>query len=52
MGKTTELWILFKYVGVKPTALSKPFKSREQAEKERSKYPEQERKGIGVGRIS
>jgi len=51
MGKTTEQWILFKYVGLEPIPLSKPFKSKEQAEKERTKYPERERKGIGVGRI-
>jgi hypothetical protein len=31
------------------TPLSKPFKSKQLAEKERSKYPEQERKKIGVG---
>jgi hypothetical protein len=50
MGKT-ERWLLFKYAGRKLTPLSKPFKTREQAEKERSKYPEHERKGIGVGVI-
>jgi hypothetical protein len=51
MRKTTEQWFLFKYVGLEPVPLSKPFKSKEQADKERTKYPERARKGIGVGRI-
>jgi hypothetical protein len=50
MGKT-ERWLLFKYVGRKMTPLSKPFKTKAEAEKERLKYPESERKGIGVGVI-
>ena len=49
MGKSTERWLLFKYVGLEMTPLSKLFKTKEQAEKERLKYPERERKGIGVG---
>jgi hypothetical protein len=32
MGKT-ERWLLFKYVGQKMTPLSKPLKTKEQAEK-------------------
>jgi hypothetical protein len=50
MGKT-ERWLLFKYVGREMTPLSKSFKTKEQAEKERLKYPERERKGIAVGVI-
>jgi hypothetical protein len=50
MGQT-ERWLLFKYVGREMTPLSKPFKTKEQAEKERLKYPERERKGIAVGVI-
>jgi hypothetical protein len=50
MGKT-ERWLLFKYVELEMTPLSKPFKTREQAEKERLKYLERERKGIGIGVI-
>jgi len=49
MPKTTEKWFLFEYVGLQLTPLSKPFKKKEQAEKERMKYPERERKKIGVG---
>jgi hypothetical protein len=43
------VWLLFEYVGLEFTPLSKPFKTREQAEKAREKYPERLRKGIGVG---
>jgi hypothetical protein len=51
MSKTTERWLLFKYVGLEFTPLSKPFKTREQAERAREKYPERLRKGIGLGVI-
>ncbi len=51
MSKIIEHWLLFQYVGPKFTPLSKPFKTREQAEKAREKYPERLRKGIGVGVI-
>jgi len=50
MSKTVEQWLLFKYVGLF-TPLSKPFKTREQAEKAREKYPERLRKTIGLGVI-
>jgi len=51
MPKIVERWLLFKYVGLEFTPLSKPFKSKEQAEKARLKYPERECKAIGVGVI-
>ena len=51
MSKTIEQWLLFEYVGLEFTPLSKPFKTREQAEKAREKYPERLRKRIGVGVI-
>jgi hypothetical protein len=51
MAKTTEQWLLFEYVGLEFTPLSKPFKTREQAEKARGKYPERLRKRIGLGVI-
>jgi hypothetical protein len=51
MFKIVEQWFLFEYIGVEFTPLSKPFKTREQAEKTREKYPERLRKGIGVGVI-
>jgi hypothetical protein len=49
MSKTIEQWLLFEYVGREFTPLSKPFKTREQAEKAREKYPERLRKTIGLG---
>ena len=51
MSKIVEQWLLFKYVGLEFTPLSKPFKTREQAEKAREKYPERQRKTIGLGVI-
>jgi hypothetical protein len=51
MSKIVEQWLLFKYVGLEFTPLSKPFKMRELAEKAREKYPERLRKRIGVGVI-
>ena len=47
--KISVRWQLFEYKGLELVILSKPFKIRDQAEKERLKYPERERKGIGVG---
>jgi hypothetical protein len=51
MTKIVEKWLLYKYVGLEFTPLSKPFKIREQAEKAREKYPERQRKTIGLGVI-
>ena len=51
MPKIIEQWLLFKYVGGEFTPLSKPFKTKEQAEKARLKYPERQRKTIGLGVI-
>jgi len=51
MAKTVEQWLLFKYVDGQLTPLSKPFKTRAAAEKARSKYPERQRKTIGLGVI-
>ena len=49
MFKTIEKWLLYKYVGLEFTPLSKPFRTREEVEKAREKYPERERKTIGLG---
>ncbi len=49
MAKITEQWLLFQYVDGEITPLSKPFKSKSQAEKAREKYPEGERKKIALG---
>ena len=51
MPTIKEQWLLYTYVGLQFTPLSKPFKTREQAERARAKYPEKERKSIGVGVI-
>jgi hypothetical protein len=40
MPKTVEQWLLFKYVGRETEFLSKPSKTKQLAEKTRSKYPE------------
>ncbi len=49
MPKTTERWLLFQFVGNEMTPLSKPFKTKQLAEKERLKYSERQRKTIGLG---
>jgi hypothetical protein len=49
MPKIIEQWLLFKYVGSEFTPLSKPFKTKELAEKARMKYPEGQRRTMGVG---
>jgi hypothetical protein len=46
-----EQWLLFKYIEGEFTPLSKPFKTKDQAEKARLKYPERERRSIAVGVI-
>jgi hypothetical protein len=49
MPKTIEQWLLFKYIDGEFTPLLKSLKTKQLAEKVRSKFPERERKGIGVG---
>jgi hypothetical protein len=51
MPKTTEQWLLYTYVAGEFTLLSKPFKTKQLAEKARSKYPERQRKTIVLGVI-
>jgi hypothetical protein len=51
MPKIIQQWFLFEYVEGQLTPLSKPFKSKKLAEKEREKYPERERRKIGLGLI-
>jgi hypothetical protein len=51
MPKIAERWLLFRYIGGEFTPLSKPLKKKELAEKARQKYPERDRKTIGVGVI-
>ena len=51
MPKIIEQWLLFKYVDGKLTPLSKPFKTKREAEKARLKLPERERRMVAVGVI-
>lgn len=52
--KSSVRWALFEYKGRELVILSKPFKTKEQAEKARLKYPGgvQRKIGIGVVRLS
>jgi hypothetical protein len=51
MPKIIEQWLLFKYVDGEFTPLSRHLKTKQLAEKAGSKYPERERKTIGVGMV-
>ena len=51
MPKIIERWLLFKYVDGQFTPLSKPFKTKDQAENARLKLPERERRSVAVGVI-
>jgi hypothetical protein len=51
MAKAIEKWLLYTHIAGEFTPLSKPFATREQAEKAREKYPERKRKTIGLGVI-
>jgi hypothetical protein len=48
--KPTLQWVLYTHDGEQLGILSKPFKSKQEAEKAREKYPEKESRKIGVGR--
>jgi len=47
--KSSVRWLLFEYKGVELVVLSKPFKTKKLAEKERLKYPDPVRRKIGIG---
>jgi hypothetical protein len=49
--KIIEQWLLFKYIDGQFTPLSRPFKTKAQAEKARLKLPERERREAAVGVI-
>jgi hypothetical protein len=51
MTKTIEQWLLFTFEHGEFTRLSKPFKTKKLAEKARLKYPESQRKSVGLGVI-
>ena len=42
-------WLLFEYQGLELVILSKPFKTKKLAENESRKYPDRERRKIGIG---
>jgi hypothetical protein len=44
-----EQWLLYKYVKGEFVLLSKPFKTKAQAEEARLKLPEREQRKVGVG---
>jgi hypothetical protein len=44
-------WYLFRIEARQPTIISKAFPTKSQAEKERDKFPERDRKAIGVGNV-
>jgi len=47
--KSSARWVLFEYKGLGLVILSQPFKTKKLAEKARLKYPERERRKIGIG---
>jgi len=49
MKSTKRRWVLYEYKGRELVILSKSFKTKGLAEKTRLKYPEKERRKIGVG---
>jgi hypothetical protein len=49
MAKALQQWVLFEYAGGKIEFLSKPFRTKQHAEKARLQYPERQRKRIGLG---
>jgi len=51
MAKPTNRWLLYTCVEGQITPLSRPFKTKAHAEKARQKYPEKERRTIGVGLV-
>jgi hypothetical protein len=51
MPTIIEQWLLFKYIDGQFTPLSKPFKTKDQAERARLKLPERERRSVAVGVI-
>jgi hypothetical protein len=51
MVKIAEQWLLFRYIDGQFTPLSKPFKTKAQAEKARLKLPEREQRSVAVGVI-
>lgn len=49
MAKTIVRWLLYKFVNGEYIALTKAFKTKAAAQKAQLKYPERERRTIGLG---
>jgi hypothetical protein len=49
MPKATNRWILYTCVEREMTPLSRPFKTKVEAEKARQKYPEKDHRAIVLG---
>ena len=49
--KSTEQWVLFKYVGRELTPLSKPFKTQQAAKRARAKLSAKEQRAVAIGVI-
>jgi hypothetical protein len=49
--KNSVRWVLFEYVEREPKVLSKPFKTKKEAEKVRSKLPEKTARRIAIGAL-
>jgi hypothetical protein len=49
--KTSVRWVLFEYHGRQLVGLSKPFKTKKEAENARLKYPVRKGRRIGVGMV-
>jgi len=47
--KAAKRWFLFEYKNRELVILSKPFKTKKEAEKARLKYPERRAKKVGIG---
>jgi len=48
--KTSKRWVLYEYRGSELVILSKPFKTKKDAEKARLKLSDRERQKVGIGR--
>jgi len=49
--KISVRWVLFEYVEREPKVLSKPFKTKKEAEKARLKLPEKTARRIAIGTL-
>jgi hypothetical protein len=49
--KSSVRWLLFEYEGLELVILSKPFKTKQLAEKARLKYRDRMRRKIGIGLV-